>query len=225
MSFNGISKLAGHIDISCVQAFHTKDEIDKMIRLAREHRFAAVFTLPAFTPYVHENLKDMPDIHIGGVVSFPGGGDTTSEKCRQADELLRAGCDEIDMVMNLTRLLSNDDDNILYELKHIRRITDKHIMKVIIEAPHLNEEQIRRATELCITAKADYVKTSTGWYPDHPTKPEHIRVIADQAKGRIRIKAAGGVRDIETIMKMQEYGCDRFGLGMNSVIGIINGMN
>ena len=69
-------KLAGQIDISCVQAFHTLKEIDEMIEIAKKYGFAAVFTLPAFSAHVAERLRDCTEIHTGGVVSFPGGGDT-----------------------------------------------------------------------------------------------------------------------------------------------------
>lgn len=70
-------KLMRQIDISCVQAFHTMDEIDAMVELAKKYRLAAVFTLPAFSAHVAERLQDTREIHAGGVVSFPGGGDTT----------------------------------------------------------------------------------------------------------------------------------------------------
>ena len=97
-------KLAGQIDISCVQAFHTLKEIDEMIEIAKKYGFAAVFTLPAFSAHVAERLRDCKEIHTGGVVSFPGGGDTIEQKKRQAKELWETGCEEVDMVMNLTAL-------------------------------------------------------------------------------------------------------------------------
>ena len=77
-----LTELARKTDISCVQAFHTRDEIDAMIEAAIHCRFAAAFTLPAFSSYVAEKLAPYPDIHAGGVISFPGGGDTTSQKYR-----------------------------------------------------------------------------------------------------------------------------------------------
>ena len=83
-------KLMRQIDISCVQAFHTMDEIDAMVELAKKYRLAAVFTLPAFSAHVAERLQDTREIHAGGVVSFPGGGDTTGQKKRQAKEQIGA---------------------------------------------------------------------------------------------------------------------------------------
>ena len=184
-------KLAGQIDISCVQAFHTLKEIDEMIEIAKKYGFAAVFTLPAFSAHVAERLRDCKEIHTGGVVSFPGGGDTIEQKKRQAKELWETGCEEVDMVMNLTALKSQ-------------------------EFSYIKEAEIRQAVELCIEARADYAKTSTGWYPEYPSTVEQVRIMSEAAKGRIRIKAAGGVRTLATIREMQRVGCSRFGLGMKS---------
>lgn len=75
-----LTELAKKIDISCVQAFHTRDEIDSMVEAAIRYHFAAAFTLPAFSSYIAKKLADYPDIHTGGVISFPGGGDTIFQK-------------------------------------------------------------------------------------------------------------------------------------------------
>lgn len=82
--------LARKTDISCVQAFHTYAEIDRMIEAAIKYHFAAVFTLPAFSSYVAKKLRPFPEIHTGGVISFPSGGDTSIQKMRQAAEIGRA---------------------------------------------------------------------------------------------------------------------------------------
>ena len=213
-----LTDLAKKIDISCVQAFHTLDEIDSMIRAAIHYHFAAAFTLPAFSSYVAEKLADYPDIHTGGVISFPGGGDTISQKSRQAKELMEAGCEELDMVMNLTALRSHEDHYVLEDIASVRNAAPKGILKVIIEAPQLTEEEIRRAVNLCVQADADYVKTSTGWYPAFPSALSQVQIMADEAKGRIKIKVAGGIRTIETIRSMEKAGCSRFGLGLSSAL-------
>lgn len=181
-------KLMRQIDISCVQAFHTMDEIDAMVELAKKYRLAAVFTLPAFSAHVAERLQDTREIHAGGVVSFPGGGDTTGQKKRQAKELWEAGCREIDMVMNLTAFRSHEFSYVKEELLAIREQVPSAIFKVIIEAPQLTEQ---------------------------------VRIMSREAAGRIQIKAAGGIRSLETIQEMQKAGCSRFGMGMRSVQNLI----
>ncbi len=220
-----LTELAKKIDISCVQAFHIRDEIDSMIQAAIHYHFAAAFTLPAFSSYVAEKLAPYPDIHTGGVISFPGGGDTTAQKSRQAEELREAGCEELDMVMNLTALKSHEDDYVVKDIAAVREAAGNGILKVIIEAPQLTEEEIRRAVNLCIKAGADYVKTSTGWYPAHPSALSQVQIMADEARGRIKIKAAGGIRTLETIRTMEEAGCDRFGIGLSSALKIFKNLS
>ena len=132
--FSFQTALAQKIDISCVQAFHTYAEIDRMIEAAIKYHFAAVFTLPAFSSYVAKKLRPFPEIHTGGVISFPSGGDTSIQKMRQAAELLEAGCQELDMVMNLTAFKSQEYGDVVQDIIGVRRQSDSAILKVIIEA-------------------------------------------------------------------------------------------
>lgn len=217
-------EMARKIDISCVRAFHTRQEIDQMIEAARKYRFISVFTLPAFSGYVARQLRKEPDIRTGGVVSFPGGGDTTAEKGRQARELRELGCDEIDMVMNLTAFLSGEYNYVREDILTVKENAGDLPLKVIIEAPHLSEKEIAAAVELCIEGKADFVKSSTGWY-SQPTLPEHIETMCRCAGGRIAVKAAGGIRALDTIRTMEQWGCARFGLGLTSALNIMKDMN
>ena len=210
-------KLMRQIDISCVQAFHTMDEIDAMVELAKKYRLAAVFTLPAFSAHVAERLQDTREIHAGGVVSFPGGGDTTGQKKRQAKELWEAGCREIDMVMNLTAFRSHEFSYVKEELLAIREQVPSAIFKVIIEAPQLTEQEICQAVDLCVEGRADYVKTSTGWYPGCPSTVEQVRIMSREAAGRIQIEAGGGKRSLEIIQKLKIVGCSGSSMRMWSV--------
>lgn len=219
------TELAKKIDISCVQAFHTCSEIDAMIQAAIQYHFAAAFTLPSFSSYVAEKLAPYPDIHVGGVISFPSGGDTTFQKSRQAKELRQVGCKEFDMVMNLTALKSHEDNYVIEDIAAVREVTGNDILKVIIEALQLTEGEIRRAVNLCIQAGADYVKTSSGWYPSHPSTLSQVQIMANEAKGRIKIKAAGGIRTLETIRSMEKAGCSRFGIGLSSALKLFQALS
>ena len=89
----------------------------------------------------------------------------------------------------------------------------------------LTEEEIRRAVNLCIRAGADYAKTSTGWYPAHPSALSQVQIMTDEAKGRIKIKAAGGIRTLETIHAMEKAGCDRFGIGLSSALKLFTDLS
>ena len=113
-------KLMRQIDISCVQAFHTMDEIDAMVELAKKYRLAAVFTLPAFSAHVARTAAGHQRNPCGRRGKLSGGGDTTGQKKRQAKELWEAGCREIDMVMNLTAFRSHEFSYVKEELLAIR---------------------------------------------------------------------------------------------------------
>jgi len=129
------------------------------------------------------------------------------------------------MVMNLTALRSHEDNYVLEDIGAVREAAGKDILKVIIEAPQLTEEEIRRAVNLCIRAGADYAKTSTGWYPAHPSALSQVQIMTDEAKGRIKIKAAGGIRTLETIHAMEKAGCDRFGIGLSSALKLFTDLS
>ncbi len=209
--------LCRQIDISCVRAFHTKEEIDVMILLAKKYHFAAVFALPCYTAYVADKLMGYDDIHVGGVVSFPSGGADTAVKALETKDLIAKGCKEIDMVMNLGLLKNGGFNAVKDDISAVRNACPNAILKVIIEAPQLSDEEIKSAVQICIEAKADYVKSSTGWYSEHPTTVRDIEAMAKYADGKIKIKAAGGIRSLETIRKMQNLGCSRFGLGVKGI--------
>ena len=124
-----LTELARKTDISCVQAFHTRDEIDAMIEQPYIAALLLLLHCPLFHPMSAEKLAPYPDIHAGGVISFPGGGDTTNQKYRQAKELREAGCEELDMVMNLTALRSHEDQYVLEDIAAVREAAGKNILK------------------------------------------------------------------------------------------------
>ena len=174
------------------------------------------------TCYVKQAVQYMAGrVAVCCVVGFPLGAMDTASKCFEAKTAVENGAEEVDMVMNLTALKSQEFSYIKEELTAVREAIPTAILKVIIEAPHLTEAEIRQAVELCIEARADYAKTSTGWYPEYPSTVEQVRIMSREAAGRIQIKAAGGIRSLETIQEMQKAGCSRFGMGMRSVQNLI----
>ncbi len=217
------TELARHIDISCVQAFHTRDEIDQLVEAAKKYRFVSVFTLPVFSSYVVRKLQGEPDIQAGGVISFPGGGDTTGQKCRQARELREMGCGELDMVMNLAAFKSGEYTLAAEDIMAVTESAKDIPVKVIIETPYLTDMEIRKAVDICIMSGAAYVKSSTGWHTEK-TKLEQIQIMSSQAAGRILLKAAGGIRSLDMIWDMKQVGCSRFGLGLSSACRIMKDM-
>jgi len=208
------------IDISCVKPNHTLEEINEMIVAAKKHQFICAFVLPSFTPYLIEKLKDESNIMVGGTVGFPSGCDTTATKIFQAKELLKMGCDELDMVINITQLKSQNYQAVFQDIKAVVDIAEKTPVKAILEVTLLTDEEIVKASKLAVEAGVLYVKTGTGWC-SNPTTVNHIKLIKATIKNQAKIKAAGGIRDLDTLMEMAEAGCDRFGIGLASAMNII----
>jgi deoxyribose-phosphate aldolase len=215
--FQDVAKM---VDISCVKANHTLEEIDEMIAAAKKYQFICAFALPSFTAYLIEMLKDEPNIMIGGAVGFPSGGDTTETKVFQAKELLKMGCNELDMVINITQLKSQNYENVFKDIKAVVDTAGKTPVKAILEVTLLTEEEIVKGSRIAVEAGISYIKTGTGWC-SKPTTVEHIKLIKKTIQDEAKIKAAGGIRDLGTLIEMAKAGCQRFGIGLSSAISIM----
>ena len=218
---NLLKNLANMIDISAVRANSSISEIDQLIISAKEYRFICAFALPYFTPYLAKNLtKENLDTRLGGVVSFPSGAETTNTKIRIAEELVRIGCDELDMVINIGALKSGDYREVYDDIYSVVETAGDICVKTILEVCYLTDDEIKRASEIAVKAGAAFVKTGTGW-GDKPTTVEHIRIIRSAIGDQAQIKAAGGIRDLHTVMQMIEAGCARFGVGVRTAAKIM----
>ncbi|WP_310605103.1 deoxyribose-phosphate aldolase [Anaerosporobacter sp.] len=215
-----IKQLNRHMDISCVKSTDTKADIDEMVAYAKEYRFITVFTLPCYTPYVINELRDEEDIQVGGVVGFPSGCDSTETKICQAKELVNLGCKELDMVMSYSMLQSGSIEYVAHDIKEVVKAAAGIPVKVIIEASVLNDLQLCKACEIAVEAGASFVKSGTGW-TSNPTTPEIIRRMKEVVGERALIKAAGGIRTLDTVLKMRELGCERFGVSTASAVSIM----
>lgn len=214
-----IREIAGMIDISAVRTDAAVQEVEDMCNVARRYGFIAVFSMPWYTPRVVELLHDQPAIHVGGVVAFPSGADLPETKVAVAQELVRMGCGEIDMVMNVGALKSGALAYVKKEIEAVRAVAKRQIMKVIIEAPLLTDEETRLATEIVASAGCDYVKSGTGWHGATP--PERLSIMCETARGRCRVKAAGGVRGLDAVLRLRAMGVERFGIGLRSALDIM----
>jgi deoxyribose-phosphate aldolase len=212
-----LDHLPRFVDISCVQAFHSKNDIDRLIEDAVAGDFVSAHVLPHWVPYVRERLQGTNTL-VGAPVSFPAGGNRTETKVFEAERLLEDGVQEMDVVVNISRLLSGERDYVTDELSRIVALVDNTVpLRAILEVGHLDEQAIRLGAECAVDAGVAWVKTATGW-SGKPTTVEHIRIIADQVRGRAKLKAAGGIRDLETVAAMVELGVTRF--GMNSAVAV-----
>lgn len=213
-------ELARMMDFSAVQARSDFADIKRMAEGAKRYQPVAVFALPAWTAVLRDMLQDSPDIAIGGVVGFPSGGDTTSSKVRQAQELVALGCQELDMVINIGKLRSELFAEVEQDIRAVVQASDDRPVKVILECAHLSDHQIREACQLSARAGARFVKTGTGW-ADCSEIGHYISVMHACVGNTMGIKAAGGIRDLETLIALYERGARRFGVGVDSAIKII----
>lgn len=213
-------KLARIVDISAVRAQHGQPEILEMVQRAKEHRFIAVHVLPAWVPFLKAQLEGEQDILIGAPVGFPSGGHTTATKVAEAKGLVADGVQELDMVINVGKLKSGADAYVCDEIKAVVEAAGARPVKVILEVHHLTPDEIRRACELAIAGGAAFVKTSTGWAPSGATLGT-VRLITSFVGSAIQVKAAGSIRDLETVVAMMRMGVTRFGINLDSSIEIL----
>jgi deoxyribose-phosphate aldolase len=213
-------EIAGMIDLSAVRADNTTDDIRRLAETAERYGCLGAFCLPCHTPLLKSLLPDTPRILTGGIVGFPSGATTSYSKAAEAGELVSMGCDELDMVINVGLLRSGAHDYVRDDIRAVVEAAAGLPVKVILECHYLTDEEICAACELCIEAGAGFVKTGTGWAPTGATV-ENIELIKSCVGDRIGIKAAGGVRDLETLEAMHGLGATRFGVGVTSAAPIL----
>lgn len=207
------------IDLSAVRPDTTEAEVRATAEMARKYRCICASTLPGHTPLLVDLLANEPEIGVSGNVSFPSGGATRSIKIAEARELLQMGCDELDVVINIGLLRSGQYGRALDDIKGVVETAGQVPVKAILECHYLSDDEIRRACELCIQAGAAFVKTGTGWAPTGATL-ENVALIKSFVGDAIGIKAAGGIRHLETVKEMYRLGARRFGLGFRTAAPI-----
>jgi deoxyribose-phosphate aldolase len=212
--------IAQLIDISAVRTPHGEREIRGMVANAKEYRFIAVHVLPCWVPFLRELLAGEPEIMVGAPVGFPSGAHRTDIKVAEAKALIADGVQEMDMMLNVGRLRSGHDEYVEQDIRAVVAAAGAVPVKVIIEAPYLSQEEIKKACRACIAAGAAFIKTSTGWVPNGSTL-DMIRFITSFVGDAIKVKAAGAIRDLDTVVKMHGMGVARFGINMTSAIEIV----
>lgn len=215
-----LKNIARMVDISGVRADVALGELNQIVAAAKHYRFICAFAMPCFTPRLVEMLRGEPDIMVGGTVGFPSGADTTRQKVFGAREQLAAGVHELDMVINIGALKSGLNELVYDDIRAVVDAAEGKPTKCILEIAYLTDDEIRRGAELAVRAGVAFVKTGTGW-ANKPTTVETIRIIRETIGDAARIKAAGGVRTLDTMLDMVEAGCSRFGIGLRSIMSIM----
>jgi deoxyribose-phosphate aldolase len=216
------AELAGMIDHSLLHPTMTDRELAAGCRLARKYRVASVCVKPYFVKEAARLLKGS-DVAVGAVVGFPHGSSATEVKRFETELACRAGATEIDMVINVGKALSGDWRYVERDIRAVVREAHRHgaIVKVIFENDFLPDDRVKaRLCRICERAKADFVKTSTGYgfvkgpdgkYSYQGATEADLRLMRASVSPRVQVKAAGGVRDLDALMHVRDLGTTRCG--------------
>lgn len=187
--------------------------VEQVCKEAVQHGFHAVCVPPTQVALAHRLLRDT-QVKVCATVGFPHGQHKPAVKAFEAKEAVDDGADEVDMVVNVAALGSGDYSAVLADIRAVREAIDKAprkiVLKVILECALLSEEQKVAGAILAKAAGADFVKTSTGFGPGGAT-PEDVALLRRTVGDGMGVKAAGGIRDYETAVRMVEAGADRIG--------------
>jgi deoxyribose-phosphate aldolase len=229
------AELAAFIDHTLLRADATEDDITNLCEEAFRHRFYAVCVNSGHVAYAAKALEQIAVNHkhdsrvrIAAVVGFPLGACTTSTKVFEAQECIRLGAEEIDMVVRLDFVKTGEFDRVSEDIasvvQSVTKLKPRGIVKVILETGLLTHEQIARATRAADEAGAHFIKTCTGFStagaPAGAATVEHVALMRESARSHVKIKASGGIRTFEMARNLIIAGADR--LGTSSGVSLVS---
>ncbi|WP_275314874.1 deoxyribose-phosphate aldolase [Tenacibaculum bernardetii] len=206
-----------YIDHTLLKATATRSEIIQLCSEAKEHAFYAVCVNGSYVKLVKEELQNT-NVKIAAVIGFPLGAMTTEVKVFEAQNCIENGASEIDMVINIGKLLDGEIAYVENEIRLIKETIGKNTLKVIFENCYLSKGQIKEVSKLAVNAGADFIKTSTGFGTSGAITTD-IQIMKEVTNDNVQIKAAGGVRDKETAEKYINMGVTR--LGTSSGVSLV----
>lgn len=219
---NFVAELAKMIDHSVLHPTATDEDLQKGCELAKQYDVASVCVKPYAVKQAAEILKGS-DVATGCVIGFPAGNNATRVKVYEAEQAIRDGAVEIDMVINIGKALEGDWTYVEKEIKAVADACHRSsaILKVIFETDYVTESADKiRLCEICSRANADYVKTSTGFgfvkQPDGGYKyrgatVEDLNLMRKHTGSEVKVKASGGIRTLDEMLAVREAGADRVG--------------
>ncbi|OEK08233.1 deoxyribose-phosphate aldolase [Flavivirga aquatica] len=209
--------ISEYIDYTLLNPTTTEREIINLCHDARENNFYAICINTSYVPLAKQILEDT-NVKICTVVGFPFGAMSTKAKIYEAKNAIKDGANEIDMVINLGYLKSKNYVSVLKDISDVKLAIGEIPLKVIIEISELNKNEVVKACEICLDAKADFIKTSTGFSKSGATFTA-VKIIKKIVKDAMKIKASGGISNYDTAHKFIEAGADR--IGTSSALDIV----
>ncbi|HEM3442116.1 TPA: deoxyribose-phosphate aldolase [Streptococcus suis] len=213
-------KLNKYIDHTILKPETTQEQVEKILAEAKEYDFASVCVNPTWVALAAESLKDS-DVKVCTVIGFPLGANTPAVKAFETKDAISNGADEIDMVINIGALKTGNYDLVLEDIKAVVAASGDKLVKVIIEACLLTDDEKVKACQLSQEAGADYVKTSTGFSTGGATVAD-VALMRKTVGPDMGVKASGGARSYEDAIAFIEAGASR--IGASSGVAIMNGV-
>lgn len=204
-------QLANMVDHTNLKAFADNGTFEKLCGEAKQYQFKMVAINPAQIKRCKELLQGSP-VHVGGAIGFPLGQTTLECKVFETEDAISKGADEIDYVINVAEVKNGNYEYIKEEMEQITKVCRKAdvISKVIFENCYLTDEEKKQVAEIAKEVKPDFIKTSTGFGTGGATV-EDVRLMKSVVGDAVKVKAAGGIRDLETALAMVEAGAERLG--------------
>ena len=197
------------IDHTLLKPDCTTQDIERLCDEAKKYKFKSVCINPGFVAYCHNALRGW-EVLVCTVIGFPLGATSTAAKGFETKQAILDGADEIDMVINISRLKDGDYEYVLNDIKEVVKNADGHLVKVIIEACLLTDDEKVKACQLAVQAGANFVKTSTGFSTGGATLHD-VELMRKTVGPNIGVKASGGVRTPEDLVAFVKAGATRIG--------------
>lgn len=198
-----------YIDHTALKPSTTERQIIDLCNEAKQHQFHAVCVGSCYVALAKQ-LVSKSSVKVCSVVGFPLGNISTEAKAFEAKQAVEDGADEIDMVINIGFLNSKNYVAVFKDISEVKKAIGKIPLKVILEISELSKNEIIKACEICMDARADFIKTSTGFSKSGATLTA-VKIIRKTVKNHMKIKASGGIKDYETVKKYIDAGADRIG--------------
>ena len=210
--------IASMLDHSTLQPFLTQEDVRKGCEVALKYSTASVCARPADMELVARMLKGSP-VKVCTVIGFPHGNHLPQIKLAEAEAALAQGCTELDMVINIGRLLAGEDQYVQDEIRAICDLAHGRgaKVKVIIETCYLTDEQKARVCKLAAAVGADWVKTSTGYGTAGCTVAD-VALMRKSVPAACQVKGSGGIRDLDTVLALRAAGATRCGVSATEKI-------
>lgn len=206
-----LRNLAAMMDHTLLKADATKESLLQVCRECEQWHFRMIAVNSAQVSLCAEALRNT-EVHVGAAISFPLGQTERTIKLMECEQAIHHGADEIDYVINLTEVKAGNWAAVQREMEEMTRLCHRYdkICKVILETCYLTEEEIVILARMASRVRPDFIKTSTGFGSAGATV-QHVRLMKAEAGDHVQVKAAGGIRSLDTLLAMREAGATRIG--------------